>query len=133
MPTPLDDTLLLETLQALPGWEGNTSAIWRDLQLAPAVDTELRRQVAIDGAAMRHAPEIQERGQGVTRFTLTTGGTVTELDIAFASHVSDLAHRIEGSEPGIDAVREGDPVVVFRALDEGSDDAAGMSTAQTNP
>jgi pterin-4a-carbinolamine dehydratase len=115
VPTILDDGLLTETLKALPGWQGDTHAIWRDLKLAPSVDAELRRQVAVDGGAMGHPPEVQDRGDGVTRYTLSTDGGVSELDIAFASHLSDLAHRIAASEPGIDAVRAGDPIVIFRA------------------
>ena len=116
MPTPLDDTLLSETLHALPGWEGDARAIWRDVHLTRKQDAELRRQIEVDADAMGHGAVVEERDGGVTRFVLTTEeeGRVTELDIVLASHISDLAHRIAADEPGVHAVREGDPVVIVR-------------------
>jgi 4a-hydroxytetrahydrobiopterin dehydratase len=117
--TLLDDGLLTETLRALPGWEGDRKAIWRDVTLAPAVDNELRRQIAVDGAAMKHSARVEDRGSGVTRFVLSTSedGGVTELDIAMASHISGLMHTISDSLPGIDAVRQGEAVVTVRPAD----------------
>ena len=119
MPTVLDDALITDTLKSLPGWEGGPDGIWRDVHLTAEQDVELRRQVAVDGASMGHQPLV-ESVDGGTRFTLSTpeSGGVTELDIAFASHLSDLAHTLAGNEPGVDAVRAGDPVVVFRAPEE---------------
>jgi pterin-4a-carbinolamine dehydratase len=118
VPTLLDETLIIDTLQSLPGWQGDHERIWRDVRLTPEQDAELRRQVTVDAEAMGHRPRI-ESIEGGTRFTLRTAdaGGVTELDIAFASHISDLSHRMAGSEPGIDAVRAGDPVVIVRAAE----------------
>lgn len=115
MPTLLDDALLSETLQSLPGWEGGADGIWREVHLTDEQDAELRRQVTVDADAMGHHPAI-ERVDGATRYTLRSedAGGVTELDIAFASHLSDLVHRISGDEPGIDAVSHDDPLVVQR-------------------
>jgi 4a-hydroxytetrahydrobiopterin dehydratase len=116
VPTLLDDQLLSDTLQSLPGWEGDAQGIWRDVHLTRKQDAELRRQIGVDCAATGHCPVIEERGGGVTRFVLSTeeDGGVTELDIALASHISDLAHRLASNEPGVQAVRPGDPVVVVR-------------------
>ena len=125
MPTVLDEALITDTLKALPGWEGCPEGIWREVHLTPEQDVELRRQVAVDGGAMGHAPVV-ETVDGGTRFTLSTpeSGGVTELDIAFASHLSDLAHKLASTEPGIDAVREGDSIIVSRAADEGGGTAS---------
>lgn len=102
MPTLLDEALVTDTLQSLPGWQGGPDRIWRDVQLSAEDDAELRRQVAVDAAAMRHEPLV-ETVPGGTRFTLTTTdvGGVTELDIAFAAHLSDLVRRLTGTEPGV--------------------------------
>ena len=118
MATLLEDALLADTLHSLPGWSGDRTGIWREVHLSPEADAELRRQVAVDAQAMGHAPVV-EQVEGGTRYTLRTeeAGGVTELDIAFASHLSDLAHRMSGAEPGVDAVRQGDPVVVVRSAD----------------
>ncbi len=121
MPTLLDDALLSETLHSLPGWQGGPQAIWRDVHLTRKQDAELRRQIATDAGAMGHGPVIEDRGGGVTRYVLTTevGGGVTELDIVLASHISDLVHRLAETEPGVHAVRAGDPVVIVRPAGSG--------------
>lgn len=121
MTTNLNEELLLETLQALPGWESNGSSIWRDVHLAPDDEQELRRQVAVDAGALGHAPEITDRGNGVTRFTLGSSGAVTEVDIALASHLSDLVHRLKPAEPGVAALRDDEPEMVSRATDGAGD------------
>ncbi|MCW2598805.1 MAG: putative pterin-4-alpha-carbinolamine dehydratase [Frankiales bacterium] len=120
MPTVLDDALLSDTLQSLPGWEGDQQAIWRDVHLDDEQDAELRRQIETDSGAMHHPPQIEDRGDGTTRILLRTAeaGGVTEVDIALASHISDLAHRLKGSEPGVNAVRPGDSVIIYRAADD---------------
>lgn len=135
MPTLLDASLVTDTLLSLPGWEGSTERIWRDVHLTPEQGTELRRQIEVDGTSLGHAPTIEEVA-GATRLTLSTpeSGGVTELDIALASHISDLVHRLSSSEPGIDAVRHGAPVVVVRpAEDPGGDAAPGVGTEQSQP
>ena len=126
MPTLLNAELITDTLRSLPGWHGGPDRIWRDLQLTPEQDAELRRQVAVDAAGMDHHPLVEDVESG-TRYTLWThsAGGVTELDIVLASHISDLAHRLTGV-PGIHAVRSGAPVVITR-----NSDAAGTETAPT--
>lgn len=106
-PTLLDAPLVEETLRALPGWHGDQSMIWREVHLPLHLDAELRRQVDVDADAMGHAPDVQHSA-GVTRFALSTRevGGVSELDVALASHISDLAHRLRPSEPGVQAVRK---------------------------
>ncbi|MCU1595508.1 MAG: putative pterin-4-alpha-carbinolamine dehydratase [Frankiales bacterium] len=117
MTTNLSEELLVTTLQALPGWESNGSSIWRDVNLSPEDTQELRRQVSVDAGALGKEPEVTDRGNGVTRFTLGSAGGVTEVDIALASHLSDLMHRLKPTEPGVDAVRDDAPEIVSRATD----------------
>ena len=124
MPTVLDDALLTDTLLSLPGWQGGREGIWRETHLTAELDAELRRQVSVDSASMGHEPVV-ENVAGGTRFTLSTqeSGGVTELDISLAAHISDLVHRLSSDEPGINAVRSGDPVVLIRGADEEADTA----------
>lgn len=95
MATLLDAALLTDTLKALPGWQGDSQGIYCDVTLPPEQDAELRRVVAVDAGAMGHPPLVEQR-DGATRFVLRTepDGGVTELDIAFASHISDLVKRL---------------------------------------
>lgn len=124
MPTLLDDALLTETLQALPGWVASDQAIYRDIRLPAEQLTELRRQVLMDAGSMKHDVLMTEQEGGATRFILTTAGSggVTELDIALASHISDLMHTQTASEPGVNAVREGSADVSFRNAAVGPED-----------
>jgi 4a-hydroxytetrahydrobiopterin dehydratase len=124
VPTLLDDTLLTDTLQALPGWVSGDHAIYRDITLPADQLAELRRQVLVDAGAMKHDVLVTEQPGGATRFILTTAGSggVTELDIALASHISDLMHTLSASEPGVHAVREGAAEVSFRNADVGRED-----------
>ena len=107
MPTLLDANLIEETLQALPGWHGSPAALWRDIRLAAPDVQALTYQVAVDSTAMGHHPDVRRIADG-TRFVLRTrdAGGVTELDVALASHISDLAHRISRHEPGVVALRD---------------------------
>jgi 4a-hydroxytetrahydrobiopterin dehydratase len=124
VPTLLDDALLADTLQALPGWFAGDHAIHRDITLPAEQLAELRRQVLVDAGAMKHDVLMTEQEGGATRFLLTTAsaGGVTELDIAMASHLSDLMHHLSGGEPGVHAVREGAVEVSFRNVDLGPED-----------
>lgn len=123
MATLLDDALVTDTLLSLPGWEGDARGISRVVHLDAEGDAELRRQVEVDAASMGHRPVLED-ADGGTRFVLRTeeAGGVTELDIAFASHISDLAHRLSGAEPGINAVRHGEPVAVVRSGESNDED-----------
>ena len=116
MATLLDEALISDTLQSLPGWHGDTTRLWRDVTLNATQDAELRRQIGIDAGAMGHDPEF-EKSKGGTRIVLSTAdeGGVTELDVVMASHISDLVHRLSSAEPGITAVRRDAAVAVFRA------------------
>ena len=128
MPTLLQASLLTDTLQSLPGWQGGPDKIWRDVHLTPEQDAELRRQVAVDSTSMHHEPVVEEH-DGATRFVLRTDseGGVTELDITLASHISDLVHRLSADEPGVDAHRHDPAIAVFRGGDPGDpDDEPGL-------
>jgi len=118
MPTLIDAPLLDETLTALPGWEGDQSRIWRDVSLPDEVDAELRRRVDVDATAAGHHPEVERTGD-TTRFVLTTPevGGVSELDVALASHISDLAYRLTDEVPEVEVV-PGVEAVRDDALDE---------------
>jgi 4a-hydroxytetrahydrobiopterin dehydratase len=124
MATLLDEPLLQETLEALPGWTGDRTHISRDVHLPPAKDAALRAQVEQDADAMDHHPEVT-RVDGGTRFVLSTHseGGVTELDVALASRISDIAHRLSPKEPGVEAVRQDNPDVVA-----GDDAGMGLQT-----
>lgn len=126
MTTLLDASLIADTLQSLPGWQGDPTGLWREVHLTPEQDAELRRQVAVDADAMDHHPELSEVPGG-TRIELRThsAGGVTELDVIMASHISDLAHRLSADEPGVDAVRHGAPVAVMRSSDGSSETSFG--------
>ena len=127
MATLLDEALINDTLQSLPGWHGDTTRLWRDVALDATQDAELRRQIGIDAGAMGHDPSF-EKGKGSTRIVLRSvdEGGVTELDVVLASHISDLVHRLSSAEPGIDAVRRDEAVAIFRAGESatGEDDEA---------
>ncbi len=112
MATLLDAPLVDETLHALPGWEGDQTEIAREVHLAPAVDELVRTQVARDAEAMGHGPRVETVGDG-TRFVLSTPevGGVSELDIAFAARISDILHRADAREAGVEAVRVGAPEI----------------------
>lgn len=116
MATLLDDTLIADTLESLPGWQGDSTRIWRDVHLDTEQDAELRRQIEVDGGSMGHTPTY-EQGEGGTRIVLRTeeAGGVTELDITLASHISDLLHQLSPDEPGVEATRHDEAIVIFRA------------------
>lgn len=111
MATLLDETLIADTLESLPGWQGDSTRLWREVHLDEQQLAELRRQVAVDAEAMGHAPTFQG-----ARIELTTPeqGGVTELDVMMASHISDLVHRLSHAEPGVEALREDETVAVIR-------------------
>jgi 4a-hydroxytetrahydrobiopterin dehydratase len=117
-PTLLDEPLVDDTLQSLPGWSGDRHTLWREFHLPPRLDEELRSRVDVDATAMGHPADV-ERVDGGTRFVLTTPevGGVTELDVALASHISDLAHELSEREPGVEAVRDDEVDVVVGESD----------------
>jgi pterin-4a-carbinolamine dehydratase len=119
MATLLAEALIDETLESLPGWSGDQTEIWREVHLPQRLDEVLRHQIDIDATAMGHQPDVQHI-EGGTRFALRTPevGGVSELDIAFASHISDLAHRLRTSEPGVEAVRDDEVENVDGASDD---------------
>jgi 4a-hydroxytetrahydrobiopterin dehydratase len=124
MATLLEEPLLQETLGALPGWTGDHTGISREVHLPAAKDAALRAQVEQDAEAMDHHPQVI-KVEGGTRFVLSTHseGGVTELDVALASRISDIAHRLSPKEPGVQAVRKDDVDVVA-----GDDASLGQQT-----
>ena len=124
MTTLLSSDLLADTLLSLPGWQGDQQAIWREVHLETDAAAAFREQVESSASSMGHAAQLEEVPGGF-RVTLTTpeAGGVTELDIALASRVSDLAHRVAPEEPGVTAVRRDDVDVVV-----GDEDPLELST-----
>ena len=102
----LTEPLVDQTLQSLPGWEKADGAISREVHLPADLDAKLREEVEIDSQAMGHEVQVEKTKSG-TRFSLSTHevGGVSELDVVLASRISDLAHRLLDSEPGVEAVR----------------------------
>ncbi len=117
MPTLLDDALVKDSLEALPGWQGTPERLLRTVHLSPEQDAQLREQVAETADAMDHHPVVEPDGDG-TRFVLSTHskGGVTELDITLASRINDLLHHITGERPDVAAESRDDaPEQVTRA------------------
>lgn len=133
MPTVLEDSLLADTLESLPGWQGGTGQIAREISATSEQLDEVVSQVERDAAAMGHQLTV-ERRQDVLRFVLSSPelGGVTEVDIALASHISDLIHRLTGL-PGVDAVRKGESVVVRRGSAAGDSGADEQATRSARP
>jgi len=104
VPTLLDDALVKDSLEALPGWQGTPERLSRTVHLAPEQDARLREQVAETADAMDHHPVVEQDGDG-TRFVLSTHskGGVTELDITLASRINDLLHHLTGERPDVAA------------------------------
>ncbi|MCW2670363.1 MAG: putative pterin-4-alpha-carbinolamine dehydratase [Frankiales bacterium] len=116
MSTLLDDALIADTLESLPGWGGDSTGLWRDVHLDAEQEAEFRRQLDVDAGVMGHAPSY-EQADGRTRVVLRTddAGGVTELDVMLASHISDLLHRLSSDEPGVEALRHDEAVAIFRS------------------
>ena len=113
MTTLLAPDLLDETLHALPGWHGDaTTGIWREVHLTGEAAATLRQKVDEAGTCMHHLAQVREVSGGL-RFELRTLEVdgVSELDITLASHISDTAHRLDPSEPGVHAERPDPPEV----------------------
>ena len=118
MATQLSRDLVDDALEALPGWEGDTESIAREVALAPEHAEQLVARVAEDAGARGHEPLV-ERVEGGARFVLTTSevGGVSELDIALASRISDLAHQLDEGTRGVEAVRQDEPEVYAEGTD----------------
>jgi pterin-4a-carbinolamine dehydratase len=131
MATLLEEPLLAETLKALPGWHTNGSEISREIHLPAQADAQLRHDVDIAGESTGH-PTYVESVSGGTRFALRTPevGGVSEVDIALAAHISDLAHRLDKREPGIRAVRADDVAITDEANDIGAADPKALLRAR---
>jgi 4a-hydroxytetrahydrobiopterin dehydratase len=121
MATLLDQPLVDDTLMSLPGWNHGDGELWREVRLPAALDAELRRAVLEDAEAMDHAVQV-EKVKGGTRFSLSTHevGGVSELDVALASRISDIAHRLSEKEPGVNAVRRDEVDVVVEGNNAGA-------------
>jgi len=99
MPTLLDADIVADAITRLRGWSGDTTGITRTFTLDDAQHADFLERVKVTSDAMDHHPEIARNGS-TTRVTLAThsAGGVTELDIALASRVNDLARFATGEE-----------------------------------
>lgn len=101
MPTPLSSHLVEDSLAALSDWTGDTSSISRTVRLdSPDQVVSLVEAVAVSGESLGHRPTVERDGTAVT-FTLpeSPDAPVTEVDIALASHIDNLAGRLVGARP----------------------------------
>jgi 4a-hydroxytetrahydrobiopterin dehydratase len=93
MPTVLTAEQLTAALADVPEWSGDPDGIRRTIKAAsfPAA-ISLVTAVADAAEAMNHHPDIDIRYRDVT-FTLATHseGGVTELDLALAARINELA------------------------------------------
>ena len=93
---PLTPEQLAETFEAHPGWEGDEHGIRRTVA-APDFPAALAivQEVGIAAEAANHHPDIAIRWRKVT-FALSThdaGGRVTDLDVALAGTIDEVARR----------------------------------------
>ena len=130
MATKLTPDLLDDTLRSLPGWQGGTDQIWREIRLDEGTVRELRQEIEVAATTMAHPVQVEPAPDGC-RVVLTTpeDGGVTELDIVLAARISDVAHRLHQGEPGITAVRQDDVELV---VGEADPDLAGTSGSTDN-
>ncbi|MCW2778544.1 MAG: putative pterin-4-alpha-carbinolamine dehydratase [Frankiales bacterium] len=86
--TPLTPAQLVEALDTLPAWSGDTSRIRRTATL----DAALRADVAALADALDHHPVLEELPDGRTRLVLWTHvrDAVTDLDVALAVRLDAL-------------------------------------------
>lgn len=101
MPTPLTPHLVEDSLAALSEWSGDTTSIHRTIRLdSPTQVIDLVNAVSVSAESLGHGPVVEQRGTEVT-FTLASEevGGVSEVDIALASHIDNLAGRLAGAPP----------------------------------
>lgn len=99
MPTLLDAEIVADALTRLSGWSGDTKGLTRTFTLDDAQHADFLERVKVTSDAMDHHPDIGRNGRA-TQVTLVThsSGGVTELDIALASRITDLARFATGQE-----------------------------------
>ncbi|HVE98024.1 MAG TPA: 4a-hydroxytetrahydrobiopterin dehydratase [Mycobacteriales bacterium] len=101
MPTALTPHLVDSSLAALSDWTGDTSAIRRTIRLDTQQQVvDLIGAVQVSSGSLQHEPTVERDGTAVT-FTLSTEelGGVSEIDIALAAHIDNLAGRLVGAPP----------------------------------
>lgn len=100
MPTVLDEHQVADSLTQLPSWSGDPSRIRRTVTLPAGQMEQLLSAVALAADDMNHHPEVDRSGDATT-FALWTHsvGGVTDLDIALARRIDDLAVEVSGAAP----------------------------------
>lgn len=101
MPTALTPHLVENSIAALSDWTGDTSAIQRTIRLDSQQQVvDLIGAVQVSAQSLGHEPRVERDGTAVT-FTLATEdlGGVTEVDIALAAHIDNLAGRLVNAPP----------------------------------
>jgi 4a-hydroxytetrahydrobiopterin dehydratase len=93
MATVLTEEQLSAALADLPGWSGDPAGISRTITAASFPGgISLVTAVADAAEAMNHHPDIDIRWRDVTfRLATHSDGGVTELDLALAARISELA------------------------------------------
>jgi 4a-hydroxytetrahydrobiopterin dehydratase len=93
MPTLLSAAEITAALSGLPGWSGGPDGIERAVTAATFADgIRLVDAVAVAADAADHHPDIDIRWRTVTfRLSTHSAGGVTELDLALARKINQLA------------------------------------------
>ena len=93
MATVLTAEQLSTALADVPGWSGDTGGISRTVTAASFLGgISLVNSVADAAEAMNHHPDIDIRWRDVTfRLSTHSAGGVTDLDLALAARINELA------------------------------------------
>ncbi|HEY2672480.1 MAG TPA: 4a-hydroxytetrahydrobiopterin dehydratase [Rugosimonospora sp.] len=99
MATVLSAEQLSTALAGLPGWAGDTNEISRTITASGFLGgISLVTAVADAAETMNHHPDIDIRWRDVTfRLSTHSDGGVTELDLALAARINELASIATGA------------------------------------
>jgi len=94
-PSKLDDSAIRDALTALPGWSYANGKLHRDLRFRDFVEAfGFLSSVALVAERMDHHPEWSNVYARVSIDLVThDAGGVTELDLALARRISELARE----------------------------------------
>ncbi|MCU1658136.1 MAG: hypothetical protein JWO57_2792 [Pseudonocardiales bacterium] len=88
-PVDLTSTQISEALVRLPGWQGDSRALWCAVALPPELDRAILDRIHAAEAALQHRAVVQ-RSDDDTIFTVWTRstGAVTDLDVELARRIA---------------------------------------------
>jgi 4a-hydroxytetrahydrobiopterin dehydratase len=103
--TLLDDAAVADALSTLnPGWTGDTSALRRSMEFATfQVAVEFVNRIAPRAEELDHHPDLALRWRWVDVVLSThSAGGVTELDVALARSVDEVAATLPMAGSSVD-------------------------------